>query len=97
MPLAKVELYVTTYCGYCVRAKRLLEQKGVQFELFDVTNDPTRRQWLRQATGRYTVPQVFINGRSVGGFDDIAALERSGELDRLLAQAPDPAEPNARS
>ena len=68
IPLAKVQIYVTNYCGYCVRAKRLLEQKGVRFELFDVTNDPSRRQWLRQTTGRLTVPQVFINGQPVGGF-----------------------------
>jgi glutaredoxin 3 len=67
-------------------AKRLLSQKGQEFEQIDVSNDPQTRGWLRQFTGRHTVPQIVINGKPVGGFDDIAALDRAGQLDRLLAE-----------
>ncbi len=82
--MAAVEVYVTSYCGYCVRAEDLLRRKGVAFRVIDVTDDPEKRAWLVQATGRRTVPQIFIGGRSVGGYQDIAALDRRGELDPLL-------------
>lgn len=81
---AQVEVYVTTYCPYCVRAKGLLKRKGVEFKEIDVTNDPDKRDWLIEATGRRTVPQIFIDGVSVGGSDDIYALDREGKLDALL-------------
>ena len=66
-------------------AKRLLTGKGVEFEEIDVTGDNSTRSWLRQATGQHTVPQVFIDDKPYGGFTDIAALDRAGELDGLLA------------
>jgi glutaredoxin 3 len=83
--MADVKVYVTSYCAYCVRAKGLLNRKRVAFSEIDVTRDPERRRWLVEATGQTTVPQIFINGRSVGGCDELYALERVGELDRLLA------------
>lgn len=84
--MAKVEIYTTPLCPYCLRAKRLLEAKGVAYEEIDLWAEPERRaEMLERAAGRRTVPQVFIDGRGVGGSDDLAALEREGRLDRLLA------------
>jgi len=84
--MAEVKIYTTPFCPYCLRAKSLLSRKGVAFEEIDVANKPEMRRWLQEITGRRTVPQIFINGRGVGGFDDISALDRRGELDGLLAQ-----------
>lgn len=81
---AQVEVYVTNYCPYCTRAKGLLKRKGVAFKEIDVTDDHDKREWLIEATGRRTVPQIFIDGVSVGGSDDIYALDREGKLDALL-------------
>ena len=89
---AEVVVYRTPICPYCIRAKMLLERKGVAFTEIDVTGDWDRRAWLAQVTGRRTVPQIFINGVSIGGFDDMALLERSGKLDSLLAAEPDAAQ-----
>jgi glutaredoxin 3 len=83
---AEVIVYRTPYCPYCVRAERLLRQKRVAFREIDVSGDVTRRRWLLEVTGSGTVPQIFINGRPIGGCDELHALERSGELDRLLAE-----------
>jgi glutaredoxin 3 len=88
VPSAHVEIYTTRTCGYCRAAEALLTRKGVRFRNQDVSNDPATRRWLVEATGRSTVPQVFINGASVGGFDDLSALDRAGRLDALLAQPP---------
>lgn len=88
--MADVKVYTTDYCVYCVRAKKLLQRKGVTFTEIDVTHDHSMRAWLAQITGRRTVPQIFINDRPVGGSDDLYALERSGELDRLLAEPAPP-------
>ncbi len=85
MPAAPVKIYVTAFCGYCRAALQLLDQKGVKYERVDVDGDHQTRAWLREATGQSTVPQVFIDGRSYGGYTDIAALDRRGELDELLA------------
>ena len=82
---AEVEVYVTSYCPYCVRAKTLLNKKGVAFKEIDVSDDPAKRKWLLQASGQRTVPQIFIGGKPVGGSDDLAALDRAGKLDALLA------------
>ena len=82
--MAEVRIYTTPWCGYCHAAKALLDGKGVRYEEIDVQGDPEKRAWLRQATGQHTVPQVFIDGRSYGGFTDIEALDRRGELDPLL-------------
>lgn len=95
--MAMVEIYTTPICPYCIRAKRLLDRKGVTYAEVDLWQEPGRREeMLRRAAGRRTVPQVFINGRGVGGSDDLAALEARGELDRLLAaEAPAAADPAA--
>jgi glutaredoxin 3 len=85
--MAEVVVYSTEYCPYCVRAKHLLAKKGVPFQEVDVTDDPGKRKWLMDVTRQRTVPQVFINGKPVGGFDDLARLDRAGELDRLLAES----------
>lgn len=86
---AEVIVYRTPYCPYCVRAERLLRKKGVAFTEIDVSGDWERRAWLERATGRHTVPQIFINGRPIGGSDELHALDRSGKLDRLLAENAD--------
>ena len=80
----EVVVYSKRRCPYSWRAKRLLRRKGYAFEAADVTDDEELRAWLARATGRKTVPQIFVDGRPVGGFDDIKALDRSGELDRLV-------------
>jgi glutaredoxin 3 len=85
--VAKVEVYSTNYCPYCMRAKALLRSKGVAFEEIDVTDDPgLRAKMVKRAGGRRTVPEIFINGEIIGGCDDLYGLELSGELDTLLAQ-----------
>jgi glutaredoxin 3 len=85
--VAKVEVYSTSYCPYCMRAKALLRGKGVAFEEIDVTDDPAlRAKMVKLAGGRRTVPEIFINGEIIGGCDELFALERSGELDKLLAE-----------
>ena len=88
MNAAVVRIYTTKWCGYCHAAVRLLDRKQVTYENIDVTQDDKTREWLHQATGRTSVPQVFINERAVGGFTDIKALDDRGELDRLLAEGP---------
>ena len=73
-------------CPYCIRAKMLLKKKGIPYEEVDVGGDRDARDWLIQVTGgRRTVPQIFIKGESIGGFDELAALERAGRLDAMLA------------
>ncbi|MBM4376046.1 MAG: glutaredoxin 3 [Deltaproteobacteria bacterium] len=86
--LAKVSVYTTRYCGYCVAAKRLLDKKGAQYVEVSADDRADLRNWLIDATGRHTVPQIFINGRSVGGYDDIATLEKQGKLEPMLAEPP---------
>jgi glutaredoxin 3 len=83
--MADVLIYTTTACPYCVQAKRLLSHKGVPYTEVDVTADIARRQEMIQASGRRTVPQIFIGEQSIGGFDELYALEQSGELDPLLS------------
>jgi len=84
---AEVVMYRTRFCSYCMRAAVLLKSKGIAFEEIDVSNDPATRDRLLRETGSHTVPQVFINGVSVGGYDDIATLDRRGALDPLLREA----------
>jgi glutaredoxin 3 len=86
---AHVKMYTRRWCGYCSAAERLLREKGVQIEQVDTTGDHATRRWLVDQTGRTTVPQIFIDGRSIGGFDELRALERTGELDRMLWGEPD--------
>ncbi len=83
--MAKVIVYTTEYCPYCVRAKNLLRHKGVAFEEIDVSDDDALREQVVTESGRRTVPQIFIDGKPIGGFDELNALEQDGELDRILA------------
>lgn len=84
--MAKVEIYSSMLCGHCHRAKRLLKDKGVEFEEIDVLMHPTRRKEMTErAGGKTSVPQIFIDGRHIGGSDRLHELDASGELDRLLA------------
>jgi glutaredoxin 3 len=84
--MPKVEIYTKMFCPYCVRAKRLLGDKGVPFEEYDITlGGPKRAEMIQRANGGSTVPQIFIGDRHVGGSDELAALERAGKLDPLLA------------
>jgi glutaredoxin 3 len=86
----RVVVYSQPFCGYCSAAKRLLNEKGAQFSEIDVMSEAGRRdEMIERSGGRRTVPQIFIDGRHVGGYDDLSALDRSGELDRLLT-APAP-------
>jgi len=82
--MADVTIYTTSYCPYCRAATALLGKKNVAFNEIDVTGDDEARADLARRSGRHTVPQVFIDGRAVGGYDDLAALDRSGRLDELL-------------
>jgi len=83
--MPRIIIYTTPICPYCVRAKALLKKKGAVFEEVDVfMNVEARREMEKNAGGRYTVPQIFIGERHVGGCDDLYALERAGELDPLL-------------
>lgn len=85
MAAAKVEIYTKMFCGYCHRAKRLLDSKGVDYVEYDITMDSEKRDEMRaRAPGAMTVPQIFINNAAIGGSDDLAALERDGKLDGLL-------------
>ena len=84
--MAKVEIYTKAFCPYCTRAMRLLASKGVEPGEIDITmGGPRRAEMLGRANGRTTVPQVFIDGRHIGGSDDLAALDARGGLDPLLA------------
>jgi glutaredoxin 3 len=84
MSAAKVLLYGTDWCGYCARARRLLESKGVAYEDIDVDLVPGARAEMQHKSGRSSVPQIFINGEPIGGCDELHALEESGHLDPLL-------------
>jgi len=84
---AKVEIYTKLYCGYCYRAKKLLEDKGVDFVEYDITLGGPKKAELRQRKpDAFTVPQIFIDGQAIGGSDDLAGLEREGKLDGLLGR-----------
>ncbi len=84
--MAKVEVYTKFLCPFCARAMKLLKAKGVAVEEIDITmGGPKRTEMLARSEGRTTVPQIFIDGRPIGGSDDLAALDRSGKLDPLLA------------
>jgi len=86
--MATIEVYTKAFCGYCARAKALLDRKGADFREIDVTMDRAGFEaMVERAGGRRTVPQIFIDGRHVGGSDDLAALEAKGELDKLLKAA----------
>ncbi|REH39945.1 glutaredoxin 3 [Paraperlucidibaca baekdonensis] len=81
--MAKVIIYTTRTCPFCVRAKQLLRNKAISFDDIDVSNDPEQRAALTARSGSRTVPQVFINDTFMGGCDELFGLERSGQLDQL--------------
>jgi glutaredoxin 3 len=83
--MAKIQMYTTAWCGYCVRAKALLEQRGLPFEEVRVDDDPNFRTRLEELTGGWTVPQIVIDGSPIGGFTELWQLDRTGELERLAA------------
>ncbi|MEC9399823.1 MAG: glutaredoxin domain-containing protein [Myxococcota bacterium] len=82
--MSEVKIYRTTYCPYCDMAERLFKQLDVAVEKIDVTDDQEKRMWLVKETGQRTVPQIFIDGKSIGGFTDANALYQKGELQKLL-------------
>jgi glutaredoxin 3 len=84
--MARIEIYTTPFCGYCARAKSLLDKKGAHYEEMDVMMDDKKRVEMRERAKRSTVPQIFINGQHIGGSDELAALEQAGKLDAMLAQ-----------
>lgn len=85
--MPNIEIYTTKVCPYCVRAKNLLNAKDVDFKEIDLTGDDAGREaLLKRSNGMRTVPQIFINGKHIGGCDNLYELEEKGELDRLLAE-----------
>jgi len=85
--MTQVLIYTTEVCPYCQHAKRLLDTKGVAYEEIRIDQNPAMKEQMIAKSGRRTVPQIFINGQPIGGFDDMAALEKAGKLDILLNQA----------
>jgi glutaredoxin 3 len=85
---AEVLIYTTSYCPYCTAAKQLLRKKKVAYEEVGVDDRDDMRDWLVKASGQRTVPQIFINGKPMGGFSDVSALDKAGKLDGLLAEPP---------
>ena len=83
--MKKVEIYTTQWCPYCHAAKSLLDEKGVSYEEVDADDPDVRMVMVQRANGRRTVPQIFVGETHVGGYDDMAALDRRGQLDPLLA------------
>jgi len=83
--MARIRVYSTRWCGYCVRAKTLLENKGIEYEEISLDNDPAFRRKLFDLTGGWTVPQILIDGRPIGGYTELWRLDREGRLDDELA------------
>ncbi len=82
--MKKVAIYTTDYCSYCRAAKALLTDKKIPYEEINVENDPEKRKWLLEVSGQRTVPQIFIDEKSIGGFQELSALNQSGQLDKIL-------------
>jgi glutaredoxin 3 len=83
--VARIRVYSTRWCGYCVRAKALLESRGIDYEEISLDDDPEFRQKLFDLTGGWTVPQILIDGRPIGGYGELWRLDREGRLDDELA------------
>jgi glutaredoxin 3 len=83
--MVKIELYTTAWCGFCIRAKALLEEHGLPYEEIRIDDDPSFRDSLLELTGRWTVPQILIDGKPIGGYTELRELERRGVLDGLAA------------
>ena len=85
MPVKRIEIYTTRWCGYCVRAKVLLEQRGLDYEEISLDDEPGFRARLHEETGGWTVPQILVDGEPIGGFAELWSLDRSGRLAEKLA------------
>jgi glutaredoxin 3 len=85
--MAQIRVYTTQWCGYCVRAKALLDSKGLEYEEVNLDEDPHFRQTLLELTGGWTVPQILIDGRPIGGYTELWGLDKRGELERLREAA----------
>jgi glutaredoxin 3 len=83
--MAHVQIYTTGWCGYCVRAKALLSSRGIEFEEINLDDDPGFRQKLLEITGGWTVPQIVVDGRPLGGYTELWQLDKTGRLDAELA------------
>lgn len=83
--MPRVKIYVTNYCHFCRKAKSLLTKKKIPFEAFDVTDDDEKRSWLVETTGYRTVPQIFIDEKPIGGFDQLVELDKEGKLEALTS------------
>ena len=83
--MTRIRMYSTTWCGYCIRAKALLDRRGLEYEEIVMDDDPAFRQKLLEMTGRWTVPQIFIDGVPIGGYTELWTLDRDGRLDELAA------------
>ena len=83
--MRRIRIYTTRWCGYCVRAKALLDSKGIPYEEVHLDDDPAFRQTVFDLTGGWTVPQIVIDGRPIGGYTELWLLAREGRLDELLA------------
>ena len=83
--MPRIRMYTTRWCGYCVRAKALLDAKGLRYEEVSLDDDPAFRERLEQLTGGWTVPQIVIAGKPIGGYTELRRLDRDGGLDGLLA------------
>jgi len=80
-------MYGTAFCSYCGAARMLLKRKGVEFEEINVSMDSSKREEMERQSGRRTVPQIFIGGKPIGGFDELYSLDQDGQLDRLLGRS----------
>jgi glutaredoxin 3 len=83
--VSRVTVYSTDWCGYCVRARQLLEARGIPFDEIEIDEEPSFRERLYELTGRWTVPQILIDGRPIGGYLELSRLDRDGELEQLAA------------
>jgi glutaredoxin 3 len=83
--MPRVEIYTTRWCGYCVRAKALLEDRGIEYEEIALDDDPAFRQRVHDLTGGWTVPQILIDDEPIGGYSELWQLDRSGRLEERLA------------
>jgi glutaredoxin 3 len=83
--MPRIQMYTTRWCGYCVRAKALLDSRGLEYEEISLDDDPTFRHRLLELTGGWTVPQILVDCRPIGGYTELWQLDRSGELDEIAA------------
>jgi glutaredoxin 3 len=83
--VSRVTVYSTDWCGYCVRARQLLEERGIPFDEIEIDEEPSFRERLYELTGGWTLPQILIDGRPIGGYLELSRLDREGELEQLAA------------